>query len=45
MRMIFTYTAVIAFGLIGVVSLWEGNLRIGVATLALALANGLLLIP
>jgi hypothetical protein len=44
MRVILTYIAVLAFALIGVVGLFEGNLKIGVATLCLALANGLLLL-
>jgi hypothetical protein len=44
MRLVLTYIAVIAFALIGVVSLVEGNFKIGVATVCLALANGLLLL-
>jgi hypothetical protein len=39
-----TYIAVVSFALIGVVGLAEGNLKIGVATLCLALANALLLL-
>jgi hypothetical protein len=45
MRLAFTYIAVGAFGAIGAVTLWEGNYRVGVATVCLAVANGLLLIP
>lgn len=44
MRAILTWVAVIAFSLLGAVSLWEGNLRVGVATCCLGLANGLLLL-
>jgi hypothetical protein len=44
MRVTLTYVAVIAFALIGVVALAENNVRVGIATLALALANGLLLL-
>jgi hypothetical protein len=43
MRIALTYIAVIAFALIGVVSFAEGNVRVGVATVCLAMANGLLL--
>jgi hypothetical protein len=44
MRLVFTYLAVSAFAAIGVVTLIEGNYRIGAATICLAVANGLLLI-
>jgi hypothetical protein len=44
MRIVLIYIAVVAFALIGVVGLVEGNLKIGVATLCLALANALLLL-
>jgi hypothetical protein len=44
MRITLTYIAVIAFALIGIVGLVEGNYKIGVATMCLALANGLLLL-
>lgn len=44
MRIVLTYVAVVAFALIGVTALAENNLRIGVATLMLAGANGLLLL-
>ncbi len=44
MRMLATYVAVISFALIGVIALTEGNMRVGVATVCLAVANGLLLL-
>lgn len=44
MRIVLTYIAVVAFALIGVVAFTEGNAKVGIATLALALANGLLLL-
>jgi len=44
MRVILTYIAVVSFALIGVVAFTEHNYKVGVATLALALANGLLLL-
>lgn len=44
MRLLFTYIAVVAFALIGVVAFGEGNPRIGLATILLAGANALLLL-
>lgn len=44
MRTSLTYIAVISFGLIGVTALTEGNLKVGAATIMLALANALLLL-
>ena len=44
MRLAFTYIAVVAFALVGVVALAENNLKVGVATIMLAGANALLLL-
>ncbi len=44
MRLLFTYIAVGAFAVIGIIGLSEGSLKVGVATLCLAAANGLLLL-
>jgi hypothetical protein len=44
MRLAFTYIAVVAFALVGVVALAENNIKVGVATIMLAGANALLLL-
>ncbi len=44
MRLLATYIAVGAFAMIGIFGLLEGEFKIGVATLCLAAANGLLLL-
>lgn len=47
LRTVFTYVAVISFGLIGVTALLEGGknaVLVGVATICLSIANGIFLI-
>lgn len=44
MRTILTYIAVVSFAMIGIVALSENNIKVGIATIMLALANALLLL-
>lgn len=44
MRVVLTYIAVVSFALIGVVALAENNIKVGVATICLGVANALLLL-
>lgn len=44
MKLLFIYISVGGFAAVGIVALYEGNMRVGVATICLAVANGLLLL-